>query len=51
VVWPQNHYDGFLVWPQNQGQRFGASKSLRRFHDLSLKTKVDSLVIWASKSL
>jgi hypothetical protein len=39
--------------PQNQGQLFVSSlalKPLRRFLGLSLKTKVDGLVIWASKS-
>jgi hypothetical protein len=50
--------------PQNQGRRFGdlglkiividswfgPQNQGRRFGDLGLKTKVDGLVIWASKS-
>jgi hypothetical protein len=55
VVWPQNHWDGFLwfglkiggdgfwVEPQNQG---GGG-----FPGLGLKTDSYNLVIWASKSL
>jgi hypothetical protein len=44
---------GFLVWPQNQGQRFVsgvASKPLGRVSGLGLKTDSYGLVIWASKS-
>jgi hypothetical protein len=42
VVWPQNHSDGFLVEPQNQGGR--------GFPGLGLKTGSYGLVIWVSKS-
>jgi hypothetical protein len=44
---------GFPVWPQNRWLWFVsglASKSLLRFIGLGIKTKVDSLVIWVSKS-
>jgi hypothetical protein len=44
---------GFLVLPQNQWRRFVSgliSKPLRRFFGLGLKTKVNGLVICASKS-
>jgi hypothetical protein len=43
----------FLVWPQNKWLLFVnilATKPLRLFLGLSLKTKVDGLVIWVSKS-
>jgi hypothetical protein len=43
---------GFLVWPKNWWRRFVsglASKPPRQFLGLSLKPKVDGLVIWASK--
>jgi hypothetical protein len=42
VVWPQNHSDGFLVEPQNQGGR--------GFPGLGLKTGSYGLVICVSKS-
>jgi hypothetical protein len=42
VVWPQNHSDGFLVEPQNQGGR--------GFPGLGLKIGSYGLVIWVSKS-
>jgi hypothetical protein len=45
---------GVLVWPQNQDRWFVsglASKSLRQFPGLDLKTGGYGLVIWATKSL
>jgi hypothetical protein len=43
----------FLIWPQNQGQRFISgltSKPLRRVFRFGHKTGSYSLMIWASKS-
>jgi hypothetical protein len=42
VVWPQNHWDGFL-W-------FGLKAGGFRFPGLGLKTDSSDLMIWASKS-
>jgi hypothetical protein len=62
VVWPQNHYDGFLsldlktnnsglvIWDSKSSWQFISDltlKPLGRVSWLSLKTKVDSLsVVW-----
>jgi hypothetical protein len=43
VVWPQNHWDGFL--------RFGLKTDGFEFPSLNLKTGSYALVTWASKSL
>jgi hypothetical protein len=42
MVWPQNHWDDFLVEPQNQGDG--------EFPGLGLKIGSYGLIIWASKS-
>jgi hypothetical protein len=43
VVWPQNHWDGFL--------RFGLKTGGFGFPGLSLNAGSSGLVIWASKLL
>jgi hypothetical protein len=54
VVWPQNHWDGFLWFGIKTGDDgfslFGLKTGGFRFPRLGLKTGSSGLVIWASKS-
>ena len=54
VVWPQNHWDGFLRFGLKTGgdgfSRFGLKTGGVGFPGLVLKTGSYGLVIWASKS-
>jgi hypothetical protein len=54
VVWPQNHWDGFLWFGLKTGgdgfSRFGPKTGGDEFPDLVLKTYNYGLMTWALKS-